>query len=239
VNNQRYLEAAKAILTPEQYEIYADSLGEDTDQVAFHKDAFPGQEIESNEGAPVAVGSPKTPLPQPVTVPAATTQNEIWGDGAGGSKASIHPVEGNVLDIQTDLGSGWGNGITFLPGGTAPNADGSLNAQGAKTITARIYAPAGVNLRFGVTESGSGWSGSKEFPGENGADGEAFRHAGVTTKDGWQTYTIPLSDLKLNGGWGNQKGNRTVDTQAIRGLEILVPGGQADVHMQVDWVRLQ
>ncbi|MFH0908058.1 MAG: hypothetical protein V1929_04790 [bacterium] len=239
VNNQRYLEAAKSILTPEQMEIYEEYLAQGKSESEFWADAFPSREFEAYNRAPVVVGSPDTTIQQAVTMAAATIENELWGDGNAGSEAVVTTTTDNMLALQTDLGSGWGAGITFLPTGPSMNEDLSVNAAGAKTLTARIYAPAGATLRFGLTESGSTYPGSENFAGANGSDGEAFRHDGVTTKEGWQVYTIPLSEMKLNGGWGNQKGNRTIDTQAIRGLEILVPGGQPDVQMKIDWVNVE
>lgn len=77
------------------------------------------------------------------------------------------------------------------------------------------------------------------FDGANGADGEAYRHPGLTTQHGWQVYRIPLSELKLNGGYSNQKGNRMIDTQAIKGIEILVPGGQPSCELEIESLRLE
>jgi hypothetical protein len=237
--NERFLAAAGGILTPEQMKLYEDYLGEAENQDVHYVNQSGPWDVESNDRAPVTVATATAPLAAPVAVPAATSANNTWGDYHGGSSMEVYASDSGTLVMETDLGTGWGTGITFWPGSDVPNSDGSVNAAGATKIVARINAPAGATLRFGVLESGAQWSGAPTFEGANGADGEAFRHEGVTTTAGWQEYTIPLSSLKLNGGFGNQHGNRTIDAQALKGIEVLVPGGQQDVVLEIDSIRVE
>ena len=239
VQHERLLADAKSILTDDQYRLLQDYVTDQEKSSKLWADLMPSNETESNDRATVKVGGSQGTPAQPVSVIAATAAQVTWGDDAGGSSAKIYKTDGNTLGIHAEVSSGWGSGITFWPTGSAQNDDGSVNASGAQEIVARIKAPAGVTLRFGLLESGSGWSGAPDFTGAAGADGEAFRHEGIQTQDGWQTYTIPLSQLKLNGGYGNQKGNRTIDVQAIKGIEILIPGGQPNADLEIDSVRLQ
>lgn len=238
VIHQRYLDIAASVLTPDQLIVYEEYLNQMQDVWSTHAECWPSPDVESHDRAPAEVGRDAT-LSGPVTVSAASSKPQQWGDVRGGSSSTVYQTEGNMLGARFDVGSGWGSGLTFWPESAVMNEDKSVNASGSQRLTARLKAPAGVRVRFGLLESGVDWPTAGSFPGANSADGEAFRHEGVLTQDGWQTYSIPLSELKINGGYGNQKGNRVIDTQAIKGIEILVPGGQPGCDMEIDWVRLE
>ena len=236
---RRYMDTAKEVLAPDQAAVFGEFLTEQIGVSETLADYQPWPELESHNKAEVKVAHADTTLSTPVSVKAGTTPNATWYDMQGGSKAETESTANNTLLLKTDAGAGWGSGITFWPESTAQNQDGSVNASGADQIVAYIKAPAGVQLRFGLLESGATGAGADQYDAANSADGESFRHAGTTTKEGWQTYTIPLSELQLNGGYGNQKGNRTIDTQAIKGIEVLVPGGQPAADLEIEWVRLE
>ncbi len=237
--NRRYLEQAKTILTPEQLVVYEEYLNQWQDLRTKYVEYMPSPEVEAHDRATVELARSDAVSTGPVTVGAAGSEPQQWGDDPNGSSSIVYRTGGNLLGVEFSPGSGWGTGLTFQPQHTAMNEDESADASGVTRLVARLKAPAGATLRFGLLESGADWSGAATFPGAKGADGEAFRHEGVTTLDGWQVYTIPLSELKLNGGYGNQRGNRRIDTQAIKGIEILAPGGQAAFGMEIDYVRIE
>ena len=236
---RRYMDSAKEVLSAEQAAVFGEFLTEQIGVSETLAEYQPWQEPESYNQAKVQTGNADTTLAAPVTVNATITPNATWYDMQGGSKAEVEATADNTLLLKTDAGAGWGSGITFWPESATRNEDGSANAAGADRIVAYIKAPAGTQLRFGLLESGATGAGADQYYAANNADGEAFRHAGTTTTEGWQTYTIPFSELQLNGGYGNQKGNRTIDTQAIKGIELLVPGGQPAVDLEIGWVRLE
>lgn len=234
----RYEAGAELILTPEQLDLYREYLRQLLDYSETYVDYMPSPDIESHNGATVEVPE-EAPVSSPLLSSAADTPYFLWGDVEGGSKWKANATNGNVLAFDTDVGTGWGSGITWFPDQGVKNQDNSVNVAGATRLVVRLNAPEGVRLRFGLLESGATSFDAAQYFGVNGADGEAFRHEGVKTAAGWQTYTIPLSDLKLNGGYGNQKGNRRIDTQALKGIEILVPGGEKAARLEIDWVRLE
>ncbi|MBN1267954.1 MAG: hypothetical protein JXB04_00045 [Kiritimatiellae bacterium] len=239
VFHQRYMDIAEEILTPEQQKVFEEYLNQWQDFWTSVAEYQPSPDVESHDRAETDVGRLGDVLASPVTVNAAVTEPQQWGDVPGGSSCSVHRTEGNMLGAQFDVNAGWGAGLTFFPEHTVKNSDSSANAAGARRLSVRLKAPAGVQLRLGLLESGVDWPQAQRFNGVSGADGEAFRHPGFTTVNGWQVYSIPLSELRLNGGYGNQRGNRVIDTQAIRGIEILLPGGQPSCRMEIDWVRLE
>lgn len=236
--HQRYLDGAAQFMTPEQLKVYEEYLNQWHDYWDTLADYQPSPDIESHDGAEAKVASDAKMPAQPVHVSAGESEPEQWGDVQNGSSCTVSRTSGNMLGVKFDVGSGWGSGLTFYPDAPAKNADNTVNAAGAGYLTVRLKAPAGITLRFGLLESGANWLQATRFDGVNGADGEAYRHPGIITQDGWQTYRIPLTELKLNGGFGNQKGNRTIDTPAIKGIEILVPGGQPSCEVEIESLRL-
>lgn len=236
---RRYLAEAERILSPEQLKVYEQYLRQQLDVAETFADFKPQPLPESTDRAPVVLGRANQTLSTPVEVPAHGADFHTWGDNQHGSKLTASNTANRTLQINTTTGDGWGCGITFTPTHHARNSDNSIDASGAKQVVARVKAPAGATLRFGILESGADWPGAGTYNGVNGADGEAFRHEGITTQDGWQTYTIPISEFRLLGGYGNQGGNRIIDAQALRGIEILYPGGQPDATIEVEWIKLQ
>jgi len=235
----RYLQGATNILSPPQMEMYEQFLRQQLDAAETQADYQPAPMPDYNDRATVHVGRVTETLATPVAVDMAQAAFSTWGNNSHGSSLSATNTAAGTLALKAAAGSGWGAGITFWPDHSVKNADDSVNAAGARSIVARVRAPAGVNLRVGLLESGAPPLQAQPFAGANGADGEAFRHEGITTTEGWQTYTIPLTDMKLNGGYGNQHGNRTIDAQAISGIEVLFPGGQSNTEMEIEWVRLE
>lgn len=237
--HNRYMDGAAGILSPAQLAVFEQYLDQQLDIAESFADFKPESLPESTDRAPVELGRNSQTLSTPVNVPAHDTHFITWGDNQSGSSLAATKTANNTLEIDARTGSGWGCGITFSPSYHAKNSDGSIDASGARQIAARIRAPAGATLRFGLIESGADWPNARRYNGVNGADGEGFRHEGISTAEGWQTYTVPLSEFRLLGGYGNQAGNRIIDVQALRGVEILFPGGQADTVIEVDWIRLQ
>lgn len=236
---RRYLADAERILSPEQLKVYEQYLRQQLDVAETFADFKPQPLPESTDRSPVVLGRANQTLSTPVEVPAHGADFHTWGDNQHGSKLTASNTVNRTLEINAATGDGWGCGITFTPTSHARNSDNSIDASGAKQVVARVKAPAGATLRFGILESGADWPNAGTYNGVNGADGEAFRHEGITTQDGWQTYTIPISEFRLLGGYGNQGGNRIIDAQALRGIEILYPGGQPDATIEVEWIKLQ
>ncbi len=237
--HNRYMDGAAGILSPAQLEVFEQYLNQQLDIAESFADFKPETLPESTDRAPVELGRSSHTLSTPVNVPAHDTHFITWGDDHSGSRLAATKTANNTLEIDARTGSGWGCGITFSPSYHAKNSDDSIDASGARQIVARIRGPADATLRFGLIESGADWPNARQYNGVNGADGEGFRHEGISTMEGWQVYTIPLSEFRLLGGYGNQAGNRIIDVQALRGVEILFPGGQADAVFEVDWIKLQ
>ena len=188
--HQRYLDAAAQILTPEQLKVYEEYLNQWQDYWSTLADYQPSPDVESHDRADAKVANDDQTLAQPVNVDAGKSEPEQWGDNQNGSSSTVTRTSGNMLGVKFDVGSGWGSGLTFSPEAAAMNSDETVNAAGAAYLTVRLKAPAGINVRFGLLESGADWFQSAVFSGANGADGEAYRHPGLTTQAGWQTYTF-------------------------------------------------
>jgi len=61
----------------------------------------------------------------------------------------------------------------------------------------------------------------------------------IDGREGWQEYEFALSDLEINQYHGNQRGNVTVDTDAINEVGFYFPGNQGDFELELEWLRLE
>ena len=71
-----------------------------------------------------------------------------------------------------------------------------------------------------------------------GDDAEAFMIKDNEGKEGRSVYTLELKDLKPRENWGNQRGKRRVETNAMRGVGIHLVGEQGKGEITFYSVKL-
>ena len=179
-------------------------------------------------------------LDQPNLFVDRTSKFATWGDTAGGAKITVQPSATNGFVVSVTPGTGWGAGVTFQPAKNLPkNPDGSANVTGGSRIVVVLNAPAGFNFRTGLEESGHGPSEAQTFGGYGNADGESYHHSETITKDGLNEYVFPLSEMEIASGYGNQRGNYSIDTDAIATINLFFFSGQKHCDFELVSIRFE
>lgn len=185
------------------------------------------------EYRPVRVRSAAQPLPAPLRIADGRAQAAGYADETAGAAIRIETNSEALVAVARSRG--WGCGLSISPNLGARNHDGSAKADGARRVVFSVRAPAGTVFGPTLNESGHGVTQAQTFDGLAGADGEAYTHAPVTARDGRQEYAFVLSDFERNPHYGNQRGNFTIDVQAIAqaGLTVLShPGDEAKLEIR-------
>lgn len=179
------------------------------------------------------------PLAQPVVFADGTSALEQWGDFPG-AKLETEVSASNTILVAAEPGPGWGCGITLYPAKTLPlNSDRSVSVLGATRVVVVLHAPEGVKFACGVDESGRGPTDSQNFAGFGHADGEVYNPAEVLTRAGRNEYVFGLRDMEQNSSFGNQRGNFTVDTDALATVHVYFRGQQKPFQAEIESVRFE
>jgi hypothetical protein len=162
----------------------------------------------------------------------ASAQIFPWADNPAGGKM-IGVIADGALSLEFESGTGWGCGAS-IPSNVAPFvAPNVADVKGYNIIQFKAFVPKGIQFMVYVAESGNGDPGGTNFPGVNGADGEAYSFPGFTGDGQWTTYRVDIADLERRIYWGNQKGNNILDLQALADVEFYISGKQGAGKMLV------
>jgi agarase len=176
-------------------------------------------------------------LEQPVKWLDPSADIATYGDEPGGASIEIVRDEGiPLLDIET--GSGWGCGLT-VPPMTTDHPDGSANVLGAERIIVTINASGVFRFNVGLNESGHGPVEAQTFDGYGHADGEAYTHMIIEGQPGLHEYTFFLSNMEQHPYHGNQRGNKTIDTDALAQIGMYFPGEQGEFRLTLQNLRIE
>jgi hypothetical protein len=162
----------------------------------------------------------------------------IWLDADSGasidlSKAQI--TEGRkFIKAAINTGNTWGCGFAIRPETGNPNSDNSADLQGFKGIKIKMAAPDNMPFHLFINESGVADPGKEKYNGINGADGESLNSEICVGTGKIEEYDYPFDRFKLRNVYGNQAGNKTLDLQAIRNIDLYFPGnsgaGECDIY---------
>ena len=194
----------------------------------------------------------KAPEPQAIRVRQAVGAETVlkearpWGDKASEWGVSVpwneasakisQAVKEGALVLSYDSGQGWGLGVALKPQGSLLK-DGSANVLGATRLEVKLVAAKGQKFQLVISESGVGDPASANFNGVGGADGESWGSATYTGTGQPQTLSFDIAEAEARPYWGNQHGNKTIDLQAIKNLDITIAGAQGKGEMKVIRVR--
>jgi hypothetical protein len=135
-------------------------------------------------------------------------------------------IDGDATCLVFNSGSYWGCGLSF-EGTQAPRLPGgALDLSGYKFLQAELWAPKDCQAFLSISESGVADPKSDHFNGEAGADGEQYLFPVVTGTGDWQPLKLALSQVGPAMNWGNPRGNLTLDLQAIKKIDLAIPGKQ-------------
>ena len=137
--------------------------------------------------------------------------------------------------FKYDTGRSWGCGVViFGPKkyATGKGSDHTTDMDGYSQLVIDAAIPAGLKFNLIVDESGVGPSYQETFNTDAGDDGESFIMKDIEGVGRRSNYKIDLKDLKPRDDWGNQRGKRRVDMNAMRGFGLHLSGGQGKGEIQ-------
>ncbi|MDD5270432.1 MAG: discoidin domain-containing protein [Candidatus Omnitrophica bacterium] len=157
----------------------------------------------------------------------------VWADGSSSAKIKFTKEkaeggEAEFLRCAVDTGSGWGCGFSVTCDAKMKNADGSFDLQGYKGIKIKLSATEGLPFSVFINESGADEMGKPEYKGVRGADGESFTSEPNSGAGKIEVLEYPFDQFMLRSVYGNQSGNRTLDLQAVRNIDLYFPGNSGD-----------
>ncbi|MHC5140527.1 MAG: hypothetical protein ACYSOD_00760, partial [Planctomycetota bacterium] len=143
--------------------------------------------------------------------------------------------------LHYDTGQSWGCGIVFFGPqkfATGKGADHTTDLDGYSQLVIDAKMPAGLKFHLLVDESGVAPPYLEAFNMSAGDDAEAFMIEDNEGKEGRSVYTFELKDLKPRDNWGNQRGKRRVDMNALRGFGLHLLGGQGEGEIEIYEIKL-
>ncbi len=181
----------------------------------------------------VSIAGAESPLSEPILFTDGTSSFSVWGDKPKGSSMEAKVVDG-VLQINIQSGRGWGNGITLKPlPSLSVHPDGSANIRGASRAIITLRTKPGIKFSLGIQESGHGALDAQTYGGYANADGESYVHRELTTEAEKEEYVFELAQMEPANSYGNQRGNFTMDSDAIAQCHLFFPGGQRDFTVEL------
>ena len=138
------------------------------------------------------------------------------------------------LKCLIDTGTGWGCGFGVPCHVKTVNGDSSFDLQGFKGIRIKMSLAKGMPFSLFINESGADALGKVKYNGVNGADGETFTSDPNDGTGKVETYEFPFEEFTIRNMYGNQGGNKTLDLQAIKNIDLYFPGnsgtGECDIY---------
>lgn len=149
----------------------------------------------------------------------------VWGDEQTGGFVEISADKaGAPVRAEFESGGGWGCGFTFLPDTKPKNKDGTSDLRGFEGIKLTLSAPDKLVFNVFLNESGADAPGKALYTAFGQSDGESFTSEPLTGKGKFIEYRLNFRDFLLRFSWGNQDGNRRMDLEAMKSLDIYIPG---------------
>lgn len=149
---------------------------------------------------------------------------EVWG--APDSKMAWR-FEQSAIRIDFDTGETYGGGLNFFGPAAMRLGKGpaeSTDLDGYSAIEIDFEAPRGLQLCVVLAEASAAPPGQPSYSTGAGDDGEAFLSDAFFSKGERTRMRIAIADLQHNMHFGNQRGQRTIDTAALRNLGIQIQG---------------
>lgn len=175
----------------------------------------------------ISIRGTNQPLTRPLLFADGTARYSVWMDQDAGAMLDVRSNEDGTATLNI-VPKGWGCGITFYPQEAFPkNPDGSVSLLGGRQVLVDLVSDREIRAGIGLNESGCGAVNSQTFTGYAGADGESYSGTGIELPIGKNPYIFPLSNLEPGPSYGNQRGNRIMDMQAVVSLQLYFPPDQS------------
>lgn len=149
--------------------------------------------------------------------------------------------EGSTL-IDLDAGALWGVGVNWygpasmrLPRGIADGTD----LDGYEWIVVEAELPKGLQFHVNVYEAGSADHTSPTFDTSAGDDGEAWNSIPLFGTGSRETYRVRIAQLVMPKYFGNQRGAKRIDMQALRAIGLQIQGTPREAKVVLHSLRLE
>lgn len=160
----------------------------------------------------------------PASVAVQETKPRLWFDTAHADFSITNDSDRILLRASSRSGS-WGGGISLhIPPSHVVSSSDGFSLLGRTGVELRVNASQRLFVRLQLVESGAGPVGEQAYTGDNGADGEVYITPLIELSPGDQSIQIEWADLDVHQHFGNQRGNRRLDLQAIRSIDLYIPG---------------
>ena len=98
--------------------------------------------------------------------------------------------------------------------------------------------PKGVSFEAVADEAGVAESMSFNYNMEAGDDGESFAFKATSGTGKRETIRFNFDEMIVRKTWGNQKGARKIDLNAMKGFGLYMRGGQGNGQIELYSFRL-
>jgi len=147
----------------------------------------------------------------------------------------------NALTIEYNTGGDWGCGVLFFGPkmyflNRGPGFATDLSGYNAMEIDACV--PKGVSFEIVADEAGVAESVSFNYNMVAGDDGESFAFKTTSGTGKRETMRFNFDELTIRKTWGNQRGTKRVDLNAMKGLGLYLHGGQGKGQIDLYSFRL-
>lgn len=147
----------------------------------------------------------------------------------------------NILQIPFDTGNEWGCGVMFFGPKKFKSASGQdyvTSLDGYSAIELDAVIESSIVFDVFLDEAGVTAPNVDSYDSSAGDDAESFLIPSNQGRTERSTYRFDLYKLEPRKDWGNQKGMRRVDINAIKGLSLFFHGGQGTADIQIYSLRL-
>ncbi|MCS6771941.1 MAG: hypothetical protein NZ740_07945 [Kiritimatiellae bacterium] len=168
---------------------------------------------------------PDSPAREPVQTPASACSLRPWFDDKSTTRFDVATGGGRILIRFDPDPAGWGGGISLVPPRTAADvADTNcFSLLGRRGVEMRIQASRSASCRLQLVETGAGPVGEQAYAGRDGADGEVYVSYARSLTAGDNAVRWEWDELDVHEHYGNQRGNRRIDLQALQSVDLYLP----------------
>ncbi len=147
----------------------------------------------------------------------------------------------DVLTIEYNTGSDWGCGVLFFGPkiySLRKEPGFATDISGYNALEIDICVPKGVSFEVVADEAGVAESVSFNYNTEAGDDGESFAFKTTLGTGKRETIRYDFDKMLVRTTWGNQRGARKIDLNAMKGLGLYLHGGQGKGQIELYSFRL-
>lgn len=175
---------------------------------------------------PIEIPAPRGE--KPAVIPAKRLKNRLWFDTSSKSLLELSATDHSIELKGTLDPAGWGGGLSLYPPSefAKPVTPDGFSILGRRGIEFNLRASTPLQLRIQIVEMGAGPVGEQAYAGTAGSDGEVYISYPLMLAAGQSVIQIAWDDLDVHEGYGNQRGNRRLDLQALQSIDLYLPATQ-------------